>query len=255
MQNRYAGDIGDFVKIAILRALTSGNRLGVLWWLYPEENHNGNGRHVDYLQQASKWRQFDTELFDGLSEIVASNKRSVLSLEEAKFLPLAKFFGEIIPIEGSPAERKADRVEWFKRARRATEDCDVVFVDPDNGLQTKGFSLGAAVAGKSVSIAELNALCAPGRTLIVYHHHTRRKGGHLEELAHWADRLRTEGFRRVDAIRSRPFSPRVFFILEASPDMQENAEKLVKLWKGHLSWHPNAIMPNEVKADKLGVPE
>ena len=31
MQNRYTGDIGDYVKLSILRALSPGYRLGVAW--------------------------------------------------------------------------------------------------------------------------------------------------------------------------------------------------------------------------------
>lgn len=30
MQDRYAGDIGDYVKLALLRSLSDGHRLGVL---------------------------------------------------------------------------------------------------------------------------------------------------------------------------------------------------------------------------------
>ena len=35
MQNRYVGDIGDYLKLGILCALLHGHRLGVAWWLYP----------------------------------------------------------------------------------------------------------------------------------------------------------------------------------------------------------------------------
>ena len=49
VQNRYAGDIGDYLKLAILRALSRGYRLGIAWWLYPDESHNGDGRHIGYL--------------------------------------------------------------------------------------------------------------------------------------------------------------------------------------------------------------
>ena len=35
MQNRYVGDIGDYLKLGILRALSPGYRLGVAWWLFP----------------------------------------------------------------------------------------------------------------------------------------------------------------------------------------------------------------------------
>ena len=44
MQNHYVGDIGDYLKLGILRALSPGYRLGVAWWLYPDEVHDGNGK-------------------------------------------------------------------------------------------------------------------------------------------------------------------------------------------------------------------
>ena len=37
MQNRYVGDIGDYLKLGILRALSPGYHLGVAWWLFPDE--------------------------------------------------------------------------------------------------------------------------------------------------------------------------------------------------------------------------
>jgi hypothetical protein len=43
MQNRYVSDIGDYLKLGILRALSPRYRLGVAWWPYPDEDHNGNG--------------------------------------------------------------------------------------------------------------------------------------------------------------------------------------------------------------------
>ena len=54
MQNRYTGDIGDFAKYGLLRALSKGKRLGVAWYLYPDEEDNTDGRHIDYLQQPEK---------------------------------------------------------------------------------------------------------------------------------------------------------------------------------------------------------
>ena len=49
MQNRYVGDIGDYLKLGILRALSPGYHLGVAWWLFPDEAHNRDGRHIGYM--------------------------------------------------------------------------------------------------------------------------------------------------------------------------------------------------------------
>ena len=190
MQHRYAGDIGDYVKLAILRALMTGRSLGIAWWLFPNESHNSDGRHVGYLARPAEWRDFDPDLFDHLREMLASGVRRVDGLQDVGLLLGATFFGEVIPTVGSAAERLRARSEWFERLATRLVSCDLVFVDPDNSFETKGFSRGAAKAGKSVSLDELRMLRRPGRTLIVYHHQTRMPGGHLNELAHWGDRLR-----------------------------------------------------------------
>ena len=54
MQDRYVGDMGDYVKLAILRALMPGERLGVAWWRFPDEVHNADGRHVGYLRKPAE---------------------------------------------------------------------------------------------------------------------------------------------------------------------------------------------------------
>jgi hypothetical protein len=88
-------------------------------------------------------------------------------------------------------------------------------------------------------LSELRELATPGRCLIVYHHHTRRKGGHHGEIEHWTDRLRDSGFATVDALRARPYSPRVFFLLNATADIRQRAKELEAHWQGRITWHPN----------------
>ena len=52
MQNRYTGDIGDFSKLGLLRALqAAGFSIGLNWYLTPDETHNGDGRRIHYLSQ------------------------------------------------------------------------------------------------------------------------------------------------------------------------------------------------------------
>lgn len=239
MQNRYVGDIGDFVKLAILRALCDGHLLGVAWWLYPDENHNADGRHIDYLQQPERWRPYDADLFDRLRTIVDTGARRISALEVADLLPNAIYWNTEIPTTGARLERLSARKSWFDNGRAKLESCDVVFADPDNGLETKDFDPGARKAGKSISIAELQALNAPNRALIVYHHQTRMAGGHHFELTHWGQRLRDAGFERVDALRASPYSARAFFLLNADQPMREQAKQLSLRWGERVTWHPN----------------
>lgn len=238
MQDRYVGDIGDFVKLGILRALGSCSAPGVIWWKFPDEAHNRDGRHVGYLERPELWRHFDDHLFDQLSAIVRVDDRNLAALEGSGVLPDAVFVSAEVPTNGTPAERRLARANWFKAAKEAVDACDLVFVDPDNGLETAGFSPGAKAAGKSVSLQELRALARPGRTLIVYHHQTRRRGGHEAELRYWGQRLRDAGFTSVDALRAPRYSVWAFFILDAPPELRELASQLADRWGKNLEWFP-----------------
>jgi len=59
-----------------------------------------------------------------------------------------------------------------KTVRQTVQEADLVFVDPDNGLEPAGRNTGSAKSGKSVLLSELRELARPVRCLMVYHHHT-----------------------------------------------------------------------------------
>jgi hypothetical protein len=239
MQDRYVGDIGDYVKLSILRALSPGCRLGIAWWLFPDENHNKDGRHIGYLGRPDHWRHLDLGLFDVLAQMVASDRRDVRALETADVLPGAIFASEVMPVGGPIADRPRERRQWLTRVQSTLEDANMVFLDPDNGLEPAGYSHGSSTAGKSILISELREMVRPGRCLIVYHPHTRRKGGHHSEIEHWADRLRGSGFATVDALRAKPYLPRVYLLLDVPGDVRERAEQIELRWAGRITWHPD----------------
>lgn len=239
MQDRYSGDIGDYVKLAILRAMAPGQKLGVGWWLYPDEDHNGDGRHVGYLDAPQSWRHLDPETFDHLKTLVSSGRRTVAELESEALLPGATYFRELLPTAGPPAARRAARPLWFQRLNTALDTCDLIFLDPDNGFETSRFNPGAVKSGKSVALGELGALRRPGRALLVYHHQTRMRGGHDYELEHWGARLRAVGFGQVDALRASAFSARAFFLLDGTPDLRMRAAAICDQWGSRLTWRPD----------------
>ena len=84
MQERYTGDIGDFSKMGLLRVLqAAGMSIGVNWYLAPSENHNGDGKHVKYLEQ-DRFRKCDEELWFELKDIVKKEQR-MAALPSKKF--------------------------------------------------------------------------------------------------------------------------------------------------------------------------
>jgi hypothetical protein len=238
MQNRYVGDIGDYLKLAILRALSPGFSLGVAWWLYPDESHNGDGRHVSYLDRPDQWRCFDPQLFDALDRIVSSGHRNIRALERASVLSDATFASEPIPSRAPICQRQQARRDWVERVQQKLADTDLVFLDPDNGLEPAGFRPMAGKSGKSIMLSELTQFARPARCLIVYHHQSRRRGGHHAEMAYWTDQLSASGFTAVDALRAKPFSPRLYFLLDAPALIRQRAEQVALDWRGLITWHP-----------------
>lgn len=232
VQDRYAGDIGDYIKLAILRHLADGHGLGVAWWLFPDEK-NGDGRHVRYLEHPEEWMRFDPTLFCGLRSIVRSKQRTVASLH--KLFPVGtRFACDQIPCLVAPySYRPLEREKWFQKVKADLEGCDIVFVDPDNGLEPRSFSLTRRRAGKSVQFRELVQLGEEGRALIVYHHYFRQR--HDEQIQVLASRLRREGFRGIDVLRWHRISPRAFFLLNASNGLRRRAKEIEAKWDGHVS--------------------
>lgn len=78
MQNRYAGDIGDFGKLGLLRTLyAAGFSVGVNWYLNPnltsKELNNKDGKFVDY----SQYKNCDEQLYSELKRIISCGQRKM----------------------------------------------------------------------------------------------------------------------------------------------------------------------------------
>ncbi len=233
MQNRYVADIGDYVKLAILRRLAFGRRLGVAWWLFPDEHHNTDGAHREYLGRQNEWKHFDPDLFEALLNIENEKKWDVGALEEAAVLPNAVFASDPVPSGARP------RSVWLTGIKTKLKDCNLVFLDPDNGIAPERLKLGQRAAGKSVTIDEIKALQESTRAMVIYHHQTRFPGGHLSEIRDLATRLKKSGLQVSGALRAKAWSPRVFFIINGDKELRDRAKSMAELWENRISWHPD----------------
>ena len=240
MQNRYVGDIGDYIKYALLRKLTKGHRLGVAWYLFPDEDNTAGG-HTQYLCPPPNWRRLsghlfqkdpprhweclDSSLFRKLKSIVESERHTRFIEADSQILGRdTKFFSKVI----SPPQRIAanspqcfrDRTDWrkgwFTRLREAIDCCEVVFVDPDNGLcENEKFHYGTVTHWKRIPLKEVHRLADGDRPIVIFHHNTMRRGGHKKEIAYWIDQL---GERTV-AVRAAAWGTRTFFVVNPFDEM------------------------------------
>ena len=225
MQDRYAGDVGDYVKLGLLRALAPGKNLGVAWYRYPDEGHNSDGRHIKYLDATdSEVARLDPELFDHLRSVTRT-ERSIRSLRPV--LPGTRFSDIALNMMAiPPRQRRAWRANWFEQVLTDLDGCDLVFADPDNGIvDDADHRKGRKAFGKQMPLAEVKAL-AQGRTAVIYHHNTRRKGGHGAEVDHWIKEIGAPTL----AIRAKAYSCRTFFVINPDDAIVGRAHDFCGRW-------------------------
>jgi hypothetical protein len=227
MQDRYIGDVGDYAKYGLLRQLLQPSasrqelRLAVLWYLIDNEEGNSDGKHVSYLRD-DHMRSCDPTLHDTLSLLVYSKSRNVASVETSGVLPpeLTAYFSARLPSLKSRRQQDisaADaRRQWFIRALEASQTADLVFLDPDNGLEAPSAPPTSAKASKYVYLDEIGAIAERGQSLLIYHHHNRSAPSEVQ-IALALKKLRSVAphCSSIIAITFRRGSVRSFFLLVA----------------------------------------
>ena len=230
MQDQYAGDIGDFVKYGLLRAISEGKCLGVAWYLCTDSGSTkkGDGRHIDYLKQDEKWRPLDCELFNTLKGLVDEGKRSVAEIRKSGILGNAVFADKPVDVAEIPVRcRERWRHEWLEQVKDKLSCCDLVFADPDNGLcRDDRFRPTKKVNAKRIPLYEVKEL-AEGRTAVIYHHNSRTP--HCQQIRDWMDRL--PGC--THAYYWKRQSPRTFFVINPDTEMERRLKEFAELWSCH----------------------
>ena len=228
MQDRYVGDVGDFAKYGLLRAIRGRKRLGIAWYLHPDAGPAGNGNHTTYLRRREGWRHLDPELFDTLNGLIGpGGRRSVDAVRTSGIFGDAVFAAERLDIAGvAVRDRVRWRHRWFEQVRDQLSGCDLVFADPDNGLfRDDRFEPTRKDSAKRIPLAEAKTL-AQGRTAVIYHHNTRVHGGHDQEIREWMRRL--PGCNC--AYYWKRWSNRTFFIVNPDDEIERRLREFADLW-------------------------
>ncbi|MGH6675565.1 MAG: hypothetical protein ACRECE_04970 [Xanthobacteraceae bacterium] len=236
MQSRYAGDIGDFGKFALLRALCPNRRIGIIWYLTSELNEkNNDGIHLKFLGKPERFKELDCVVFDALNSFQAefekdSNARSIKRLEQRGFLSNACYFSHEVPVD------RWRRTEWFKKILQSEiVQSDILFLDPDNGIE------GRRLTNKHVALAELAQLRNVRKPMIIYHHQSRIRGGAPVEAAMLFEKVRSIGCDPVEIVRLRPYSSRFYVIAEHDDAISASLSTFVSRWQGLIEVYKNPL--------------
>ena len=223
MQDRYAGDVGDFGKFALLRAMEAqGLTVGVNWYLaktLPSEIHDDGKYRIP-----PQYEKLDPELSAALNRIYdLGDARSLQALEKARLLAGDLFVNEPVP-------RAADQREnWHQRSLTKLAYCDIVFLDPDNGLNVKSVKPGSQKSPKYVWLYEISDYIASGKSVIFYNHRPRKKADAY--FAEYTARFGADpvlSTRRFLAVTFPRRSIRDYFIISASPAHEKKIRKAIQ---------------------------
>lgn len=173
MKHQYFGDINDYRKFGLLRLLANvgGLKLGISWMLTPPDGRPDGGK-IGYLDQPRHWRVHDPDLFDHLaSTLQGGGERHVGALEANNLIPGARYHSEILE------DGVAARAAYMKAMLERFEGLDIVFFDPDNGLEVKSCPPGRKGSSKFLACREAAATFATGASLVVFQHYCRVERG------------------------------------------------------------------------------
>lgn len=169
VKHQFVGDINDYRKYALLRALSAGgaNRIGVCWMLTPDDG----GTHGGKTTWSEDMRQLDPPVSDFLQSINGHpERRNLWSIEQSGLLDVV-FHSSILP------QPVAERAAYMAECREKFADADLVFFDPDNGIDVPSSPIGRKTALKYVFLDEVAAFYGDRKSVLIYQHFPMMKVG------------------------------------------------------------------------------
>ena len=208
MKDQYAGDVGDYTKLGILRGLEkAGFSIGLNWYLTPDEPEHSktytDGKHITFLDKTCDTP--DKELYLALKPIAKSKNRSVARLERANLFENALFWNKML-------EAKS-RDMWHSEALKKLHKQDIIFLDPDNGLEVKSTKPYSKNGNKYTTYQEVANYYEKGSTVIIYNHRDRKpESEYLKRFYRFKDMEETKN-AKMFYLRASRYSVRDYLFL------------------------------------------
>jgi hypothetical protein len=231
--------VGDFGKLGMLRCMERlGLKVGVNWYLVNDEDHNNDGKHIGYLAD-KKYCGCDDELLMLLENVIKQGNRSVVELEKQNVLSSQKYFHKVIndPRSGEGISRK----QWHEKGLMYMSDCDLVFLDPDNGIIPKSVGLGSKNSVKYVLPEEIMDYYKAGHSVVFYSHRTREQLPlYLERFKKLFNKAEGEG-AVIRGITFKRGTIRDYFFIIQDKHLSQVEKGLDKLFQGAWRQHFEGI--------------
>ena len=170
MKNQYFGDINDYKKYGLLRLLSGQGQIETaVCWVLTEDDSRTDGRRIRYLEQPGKWQNYDPILYEHLREhVLEKGTRNISHIEKNNILPKSRFYKEFI------CDDIDSRARFFKKFLKFAQGSDLIFFDPDNGIEVKSIPRGKKSSSKYIYWDEVQSSYEAGYSLMIYQHFPRR---------------------------------------------------------------------------------
>jgi hypothetical protein len=233
MKDQYFGDINDYRKYGLLRCIdgATGFKTLVAWMLTADDDGN-DGQKVTYLDKGGELARLDPPLFEALRNLLKDSPQRQVSLIEASgLLPNTEFFSTHVP------DSSFGRGRWFDSLMNQIQDVDIVFFDPDNGLEIKSKPYGQKYSSKFLYWREVETLWKSGKSLLIYQHFIREKRSKFVQRMLGALSESTPG-----SLLEAFATPHVVFLMALQPrhhHLHQPITQSVQSKWGELIWHWN----------------
>ena len=143
-------------------------KIGVCWLLTPDDGSN-DGRKRQYLLEEAEAKR-DRPLFKLLKDIKSPpDEGELIRIESDQLFSGITFFNKLTP------DQRDERTQFHRQCLEHLKHVDLVFFDPDNGIEIQSRPVGRKNSNKYVLLNELQAHWTAGKSLLIYQHFTYQK--------------------------------------------------------------------------------
>jgi len=220
MNNQFVGDFKDYLKYGLLDIISEITKMKVLIvWMATHDNGNVRKGDIGYFDKLEKYKKYNENLFNELNGLVKNGKKNIESVKNIETLRKYTSCSEIL--EDNEIQRK----EYFEGVYACAKDSDLVFFDPDKGIEIPSCKSGKRSSSKYIYWKEIEKIWEMEKDILIYQHFRR-----YEEHYPFALELIEKCQRRLSNVKIVPFVTRdvlFLFLTRKSNDVISNIKAMV----------------------------
>jgi len=179
MKDKYFGDEHDFRKYVLLKFLQEECKWSIfINWMRTtfepavkagtKKQRDGNMRNLEKLSLV------DPEIYTALQPSCQAEKRHVSEFKKLSILNNFNVYEEEVPDSNSGKNLAVKRQEWFNTFIKLSSSYDLIFFDPDNGIEVKSTGKGQKNSYKYLFRDEIKRVYDRGQNILIYQHRNRQ---------------------------------------------------------------------------------